>query len=194
MPRLLWLAFAVSVLAICPVLSSSQPPLAEKEQILEQAREHHFTIPMQRAGAIYRKDPAQALRLLDDKDACPVKLRDFAWHYLHNACQAWQPETIPDVFGEIVVFSPVGNLLAIGDDGFTTVLELDGYKQVKKLHYPARRGLAFSPDGKKLFTADRGRAYMHDLVGDNKPTQLGPDAGVNSLALSPKGDLLALST
>jgi serine/threonine protein kinase len=46
---------------------------------LDRARRHLMTAQLLRAAALCRREPWQAARLLDDVEACPPDLRDFAW-------------------------------------------------------------------------------------------------------------------
>lgn len=63
----------------------------ESERAATQERQRRgrlkFVKQLERVDEIYHKDPDSALELLHDYNACPIDLRNSAWHYYHNLCQ-----------------------------------------------------------------------------------------------------------
>lgn len=60
---------------------------AELAKQLEASRRSLYTIQLAQVEEIYRDDPGRALAMLEDADACPPDLRDFAWGMFHRLCR-----------------------------------------------------------------------------------------------------------
>jgi serine/threonine protein kinase/WD40 repeat protein len=94
-------------------------------------------------------------------------------------------------------FSPKGALLAVANPfgGSVQLFNLANHQQeeVATLRSPAgARNVVFSGDGRKLIATDRQYMRVWDLAGSGeKVLMAGHDAGINSLAFSPNGKLLA---
>lgn len=67
-----------------------------------------FTSQLQRADALYKSDPQQALHVLHDFEACPIDLRDAPWRFLDRSCQTRLKGThigdVVSIDGERLVF------------------------------------------------------------------------------------------
>jgi eukaryotic-like serine/threonine-protein kinase len=80
---------------------------------------------------------------------------------LDGTCKVWEPDTgreLRSLTGDVKTFGAVawsgdGRLLAAGDDAGAVVWDADDYKVKQTLKARAKGLLAFSPDGKTLWTA-----------------------------------------
>src|SRR5262245_4679968 len=153
------------------------------EAQFDQARRLLFTAQVLRAAAVRERDPAEAVRLLDDTRACPLDLRDFAWGFTRRVARRdsltlWGHT--PDVLS--VAFTADGKFLASGDEAGTIKLwEVASGKELVSFEAHRSRvwSLAFSLDGKTLASAGDdwklrlwevpSRRLRADLEGHTRP-------------------------
>jgi WD40 repeat protein len=173
---------------------------AEKGALLDQARNLLLTAQLVRVGSVLEHDPHLARRLLHDREACPIHLRDAAWHYFDRQCAAWTKAVLLGHTGSVtaVAFSRDGRLLVTA-----------GQDQSVRLWDPATgKGLAvweglggplaLSPDGKTVAAGlgkgggkEPAAVQLLDTAGKRQRVLRAHPAGVTALAFSPKGDALA---
>eukprot|EP00913_Durusdinium_trenchii_P013374 g12555.t1 len=55
-----------------------------RNDAVNRSRNAKLTQQLTRAAGLLATDPYAALQLLEDGEACPIDLRDFAWHLLHR--------------------------------------------------------------------------------------------------------------
>jgi WD40 repeat protein/tRNA A-37 threonylcarbamoyl transferase component Bud32 len=127
---------------------------AKTARQLERTRRTLHTAQVWRATAVWEREPAQALRLLEDAEACPADLRDFAWRLYHRACHR-QRHTLKGHASKVqtLAFSGDGKTLASADEGGIVKLwdVVAGRERVALLgHTGIVYALAFSPDRRTL--------------------------------------------
>src|SRR5262249_46551920 len=130
---------------------------AQAQRQRDKARRQLFTMQLVKVAGVYETDPQKGLELLHEYDACPLDLRDAAWHYYENACRGQKPITLArgDRSREagVLAFNPDGKLLATAGSG-RTVLLWETATGKKHAELRADNGnvlaVAFSPDGKTL--------------------------------------------
>ena len=128
-PRNAWVALAGGVAALAllaaliwlaghalAVLGDSSQATARLSQKEKEAAVLRYAANLLRAGAMARDDPSQALRLLEDEEACPPARRGFSWGVLRARCKHWIRCDEAHA-GAVVVFagSPDGKTLASSD-------------------------------------------------------------------------------
>jgi WD40 repeat protein/tRNA A-37 threonylcarbamoyl transferase component Bud32 len=137
---------------------------AEARKQLDQARGNLFTTQLARVEAVWDRDPAQALELLHDYNACPIDLRDFAWHLYDRACRR-DRMTLPDRAGEVrcVAFSADGRTLVVARD--SGVVE------------------SWDPQTGKQLATFKGDAFPRTITGDAATiTAVKTDSGLANVA------------
>ncbi len=144
----------------------------EQEKQLQRARAALFTSQMNRVEAIRETDPAKALELLNDLDACPIELRDAAWCFAANSCNRGKLGVMSGVSETMwAALSPNGKTVAVSryltpEDRQIGVkipgtIELHD-RETKKVigTFPKLLGppekFIFSEDGRLLAVADNG--------------------------------------
>src|SRR5206468_12703983 len=58
----------------------------EAEAKSEEAERGVYALQLFKAAALGERDPQRALKLLDDRDRCPDRLKDFTWRYVRGQC------------------------------------------------------------------------------------------------------------
>src|SRR5262249_40410638 len=138
------------------------------------------------------------LSLLEDRDACPVDLRDSAWGYYYHACRRWRGSALTGHTKEAlcVAFSPDGKTLASG--GMDGTIRLWNPADGKERITMSRRGLVetmgFRPDGKALAVAGQpsGGGELWDVGrGRRRAALAGHTRRIFCLAFSPDGKTMA---
>jgi WD40 repeat protein/tRNA A-37 threonylcarbamoyl transferase component Bud32 len=127
---------------------------AEAVRLLDRTRRMRMTTQLLKVAAIYRQNPVQALKLLEDPDPCPPGFRDdFAWRYYYSQCQRWRLrwEWPKDAIDALAV-SPDGKLLATSKGKVITLWELNTGARVTTLegHTRTVRRLRFAPGSRLL--------------------------------------------
>jgi WD40 repeat protein/tetratricopeptide (TPR) repeat protein len=166
-------------------------------------RQTNFNSRMLEATAIAGTDAAKARKLLDDADAFPLDLRDFAWAYQRGQLTRdpvlLAPPGTPSVSFLWHAFSADGQTLAAykGGSSFTLWDMETGTERatvaLRERGDPAVTFTgAFSPDGKRLATVGGDRViHFWDTATGREVSTLPAPSGHTSLAFSPDGKLLA---
>jgi WD40 repeat protein len=172
----------------------------ESEMQLERSRQLAFTAQIWRAGGLYDRDPALALALLENREACPLERRDFAWRYYRQLANrltrrfARNPEMDSNAVapnGKFVACSTAdGKLLLYGASTGQKMATLVGHKG-------AAHHLTFSRDGSLLAAGDSivGMVRVWDTRTYALKSLEFPDKvrrHVLSLAFHPGGQTLAV--
>jgi WD40 repeat protein/tetratricopeptide (TPR) repeat protein len=171
----------------------------EKARQLEKSRRALFAAQIWRVAGLWKSDPFQGQRLLDDLDACPLELRDFAWGVYHRRC---------DLNREPLPFTRPGVRLAITADGKTLAITVRGGIEIWDLTTrqrsstfavsPAGSSWAFSPDGRSLALGggkEPGVITLWDVpTGTQRARLEGHRGAVSDLAFSRDSKLLASSS
>jgi WD40 repeat protein len=166
---------------------------------LRRTRELLYTTQLLRAGPLCDGDPTQALRLLEDPQACPPDLRCFTWGVLYARCKRYRVSLPAGGPPATVAFSPAAGLLALAGGGDIRLLDARTGAEVGRLaeHAARVRCLAFSRDGRLLASGGSGgKVYLHDLATHQLRGILSPPAGgdVAGLAFHPGGRTLAVNS
>jgi eukaryotic-like serine/threonine-protein kinase len=169
---------------------------AETARQLDRSRRTLFTAQLWRAAAIGEREPMQALRLLEDAEACPPDLRDFAWRLYRRRCNRLLGKLVGDTqyLTTDVAFSPQGTLLAsASDDGTVKLWDVAHKRLVRTLkgHQETVRRVTFNRDGTMLASGSAdGTVRLWDTAGQALAVLKGHEE-VNAVAFSLDGKLLA---
>ncbi|HEX3147229.1 MAG TPA: protein kinase [Gemmataceae bacterium] len=135
----------------------------EAEAKKSEAERGVFALQLFKAAALGERDPQRALRLLDDRDRCPERLKDFTWRYVRGQCLVSEQvigvqqgaNGVPPAAR--VDHSPDGKLVATasGVDPLVRIWDVANKRLVFVLtgHQLAAHAIAFAPDGRTLATA-----------------------------------------
>jgi eukaryotic-like serine/threonine-protein kinase len=160
----------------------------EAEAKKEEAERGVYALQLFKAAALGERDPQRALRLLDDRDRCPDRLRDFTWRYIRGQClvteqvigvQRGATGTPPVIR---IDRSPDGTWVATasGVDPLIRVWDVANKRLAFVLtgHTGAAEAVAFAPDGRTIATGGADNAVcLWELPTDapkNRPIQLTP--------------------
>jgi hypothetical protein len=169
---------------------------AAKARQLEETQRSLFTGQLWRAANLWRRDPAEAQRLLEDETVCPPALRDFTWGYYHRLSRR-QPDALRGHRKEVtcLAVTPDGRLLASGCLGGRIILWNPQKKAAWRTldHGSPVWCLALSPNGQTLYSAGPSGAIKVWKVATGKlqDTWTGHDVALWALALAPDGKRLA---
>jgi WD40 repeat protein len=176
-------------------------------RVREEAAQRTFGVQLARASLAWRRDPAAALRLLDDEAACPAGRRDAAWQAWRRACLFDRAGLVgQDRRAERVAFAPDGSLVAfvvvrqVGGEKAEEVHVRDAARAALRHHFGLDRGcvgtrLAFTPDGRlltALVTRGGGRRDSLVLTWDMTTGQVAGrrDVGAGDVAAGDVAELL----
>jgi WD40 repeat protein len=185
-------------------LEGQKQATAEAGQQLNRARHNAMNLQLERVLAVYERDPRLGRDLLDDTEACPIDLRDFAWGLYYRWCQRDRFR----VTGASVACSLDGKTLSsvVGhpaeDSGgvYDCVMLWDVAEQRGRLAFRftgvGEGPMAFSPDGKRIILCRRGEAIkIRDVAtGTEQVTLAGDLEAVSTLEFSKDGRILALAS
>jgi WD40 repeat protein len=170
---------------------------ADALEKLEHVRRTLLTAQLWRAAAIAEREPANALRLLEDAEACPADLRDFTWRLYHRRCNRLRGKLVghKDTV-TCVAFSPGAPLLATGSLDHTVKLwDVSGMQVVRTLegHQEGVVTITFNHVGTMLASASEdGIVRLWDSAG-NPLALLEGHERVHGVTFSPDGKLLAVA-
>jgi eukaryotic-like serine/threonine-protein kinase len=168
----------------------------EAARQLERLRRTLHTTQLWRAAAVWDREPAQALRLLEDNDACPTDLRDFAWRLYHRASRRQRYSLAGHAAKvETLAFSRDGTTLASADAaGVVKLWDVTAGRERLTLrgHTDAVYALAFSPDGKTLASggADKSVRLWDAETGRERACLRDSFGAVSAVAFSADGKKL----
>jgi hypothetical protein len=170
-----------------------------KAKELIRTRHRLLTAQLMRVALLGERDPDLGLRLLNDLQACPEQMRDFAWGYYYRMCKRDRP--LPAGVPErptAAGFSPDGAVLALGYDqrggGEIILIDVKNHREKFRLRTPHRfmNVLEFSPDGNVLASAD-STLVLWDLASRKqrgKSIPLPDDCDCNDITFTADGNRL----
>jgi WD40 repeat protein len=165
----------------------------EKAHELVRTREALATAQLWRAAGRWRRDPRQALALLEDSTACPEETRDFAWRFYHRLASAEHGVWRAHEETTSLALTRDGKLLASGGtEGKVKLWEpLTGkLRRALDAHEGGAYGVAFTPDGATLVSGGKDGLLKLWNVADGtlRKTWKGHASGsIMGLAISPDG-------
>jgi serine/threonine protein kinase/WD40 repeat protein len=159
----------------------------EVEAKKEEAERGVYALQLFKAAALGERDPQRATRLLDDRERCPDRLKDFTWRYVRGQCQVSEqvigvqrgPRDLP---AARIDHSPDGSLVAVasGVDPIVRVWDVATRQLVYVLagHQRAAHAVAFGNDGRTIATGGGDNAVcIWELPANlpkTRPIQLAP--------------------
>jgi hypothetical protein len=204
-------AAAVLVVGVATLAASNVRISREKQQKEEALREKEAALERERRTSYFQLVALAVRELANHKvgqaevllDRCPEHLRGWEWHYLKRQRYGSLPplQHAGAVWG--VAFSPDGRYLASGTRETVHVWDLSTRKELPPLegHKNRVRRLGFSPDGRRLVTADEEGGMivwdvssfqkLHTLRGHPGATRTSGMKGVQSVAFSLDSQRLA---
>ena len=176
---------------------------ADARRDLDKSRRSLLTAEIWRAAGLLDHEPTEALGRLENREACPPDLRDFAWRYYRGLCLDWKPALLQGHLGavESVAVRRDGKVLAsasVGVDACIKLWDLETRKEIATLrdHKGDVHCVAFSPDGALLASGGEDKTVkLWDVDKRQVIATLEKHSGpVNSMAFSPDGKWLASSS
>jgi eukaryotic-like serine/threonine-protein kinase len=184
----------------------------EAEAKKSEAERGVYALQLFKAAALGERDPQRALRLLDDRERCPERLKDFTWRYVRGQCLI--NEQVIGVHqgangappAARIEHSPDGKLVATasGVDPLVRVWDVANKRLVFVLtgHQLAAHAVAFAPDGRTIATASgdntvrvwelpTGPLPTRSVIVEPKFTLTGHTNTVNAVTFSIDGRRLA---
>ena len=176
---------------------------ADARRDLDKSRRSLLTAQLWRVAGLLEREPMEALALLEDREACPEDLRDFAWRYYRSLYTQWRPFILSGHRGSIgsVTVRRDGKIMASaagGVDASIKLWDLETRKEIATLrdHKGDVNCVAFSPDGTLLASGgDDKSVKLWDVDKKQVIVSLNKHTGpVNYLAFSPDGSWLVSSS
>ncbi len=165
---------------------------AEADRWQGASRGDRMTAQLLRVAAVRGRSRDLARELLNDPDACPFDLRDFAWNLLDHGV-THQLDTEPRVGDSPFVFRPDGRVLAgsSGKGGVKLWNVATGQMVASLNAHEWLNELAFRADGKLLVTTGGSGARLWDgATGAEVATLEHPGRHVGKAVFSPDGSAL----
>ena len=177
---------------------------ADARRDLDKSRRTLLTAQLWRVAGLLEHEPMEALALLEDREACPLDLRDFTWRYYRSLYTQWKPVSLQGHRGavESVAVRKDGKLMASASGGVDPCIklwDLETRKEIATLRDPngndhkgAIHCIAFSPDGTLLASGGEDKTVkLWDVDKKQVIATLKEHSGkVDCLAFSPDGSRL----
>lgn len=171
---------------------------------LQVAQQRTYSDQMARVGKTWQTLPGQALAWLEDQDACPPQLREFAWNYFHQRLDP-KATTFTGHQGQVssVDYAPDEKHIATGSfDKTVRIWNVENSEGVVVLegHAGPVTCVRYSPDGSLLASASHDESVKlwdcatGELVRTLKDESRTEDGGLGSVAFSPNGKLVAAAS
>jgi WD40 repeat protein/tRNA A-37 threonylcarbamoyl transferase component Bud32 len=182
--------------------ASSEAARAQKGEAnalkeLNHVRRTLFTAQLWRVASIAEREPANALRFLEDDEACPADLRDFTWRLYRRRCDRQRGILVgnEDDVVKSIAFSPDAKVLASGNhDGTVRLWDLASHKVIRTLqgHQESVVCVSFNIDGNTLASGSAdGTVRLWDSAGHMLAVLEGHKV-VNAVTFSPDGKMIAV--
>jgi WD40 repeat protein len=167
----------------------------ETERQLERAKSFLLTARLRSVAQIYEANPADALVLLDDVNACPIDHRDLAWRFYERYCRRGLFMGHAGRVASVALSGDGKTLVSASSDKTIKVWDVDtGHERATlKGHTDTVWSVALSDDGKTLVSAswdDMVKVWDMD-TGRESTTLKGHMGAVTPVALSGDGKTLA---
>jgi WD40 repeat protein len=181
-------------------LKREEEERTRKEAELRLARAHLLTGQLLRVRAVIDQDAEQALQLLHDYNACPIDLRDAAWHYYQAACRGRQAQTLVSQEAALhgVAFLRDGRTLVCADaHGELTWRDRITGKERTRLqgHRGPATSLVLSPKGDLLASVGYDHVRLWDAAAAKEGAVLEGGPGfIHAAAFSSDGRTLVAAT
>lgn len=173
---------------------------AEQQEAIRQlnrSRSAIYALQLVRVAAMADIEASrpQALGILEDTNACPLDLREFAWGYLYGKCTGHKETVLNGKRARCLAFFPDGKSLLWGtEDGALVRSNLADGEEIFRVpaHRERVRALAVRPDGERLATGGvDDDVILWDAAGRKVANLKGQKGAVEALAFAPDGTVLA---